>query len=198
EPDEHVRAWAGESGCDTWILSTHESTPLDHAASWNAHLGADREAFGAALDEWERYFRGLRAARVSEGAVLLHRRAGGRHTIREDVVDADELDVADEQIQRAFASRARLAELSRDELLDERVVPAAPLRIEMDLEPGRNTKRARVSLPDGTHPVVETTAAAAQVLGALDGRASLGAAIRTSAAGRRDAASLCRELLELG
>ncbi len=208
-PDEHVVAWVEDSGCDGWILSTHDSTPLDHAAGWNAHLAADRKAFRAALDEWERYFRELRVARVSEGAVLLHRRDGTRHTIRADAVDADAVDVADEQIQRAFAARARLAALRRDELLDALILPAAPLRVETDLEPGRVTVSARVYLPEGTQPVVETSALAAEVVGFLDGRANLDAAIQSIAAQhgltgaktktlRRESLTLCRELLELG
>jgi len=199
-PDDHVVAWLEDFGCDAWILSTHESAPLDHSAGWNAHLAADRRAFGAALDEWERYFDALGITQVSEGAVLLHRRPGKGHSIRVDAVDADELDVADEQIQRAFASRARLAELRRDDLLDARVAPAAPLQLETDLEPGRGAVGARVYMPEGTHPVVETSVPAADVLRALDRRADLRAAIeRTSDRARtNDVLALCRELLEVG
>ena len=202
-PDEHPFAWVDGSGCDAWILSTHESSPLDHAAGWNAHLADDREAFGTALDRWLRYFAELGVARVTEGAVLLHRRSGSGNTIRADSIDVDALDVADEQIQRAFAARAQLAELSRaTELFDARLVPAATLELETDLERGGGVARARVRLPEGTQPTVETTARAADVVRLLDGRLTLGDAVHAVAASdsalRRDTVALCRELLELG
>jgi len=210
EPDERVLAWLDGSDCDGWILTTHDSSPLEHAASWNAHLADDREAFGAALDEWTRYFRELGIVRVCEGAVLLQRRAGTRHTIRADDVDVDALDIADEQILRAFAARARLAKLGRrDDLLGERLAPAATLRLETELARHSPSQNAWLSLPEGMQPSVETSAAVADVVGALDGGGSLAEAVQavaeqrrlsTADAGklRRDALSLCRELLELG
>src|SRR5712691_4238107 len=121
-PDERVVAWAEATGCDSWILSTLSSDPLSHAEEWNSHLAADPKAFGDALDEWTRYFDSLGVRWVSEGAVLLHRRAGARPTSRVDSLDEEALDDADEQIQRAFEARARLSELSRpDGLLDVRL-----------------------------------------------------------------------------
>ena len=99
--------------------------------------------------------------------------------------------------RRAFLARGRLAELGRNGLLEARLVRAAPLRVESDLEPRRSVGRARVHLPEGTKPTVETTARAANVLTSLDGRVTLAAAL-DSAAERRETLRLCRELLELG
>src|SRR5256885_2935183 len=106
-PDERAFEWVDPTGCDAWIMPAWDSDPLSHASSWNSQLADDPEAFGRALDEWTAYFDALGVRWISEGAVLLHRRPGGGE-VRVDPIDPDEVDVADEQIQRAFAMRGRL------------------------------------------------------------------------------------------
>jgi methylase of polypeptide subunit release factors len=208
-PDERVLEWIDTSTCDAWVLVAWEADPLDHAAGWagDAAHGADVDA---ALDEWTRYFDGLGARWVTEGTVVLHRRAGRRRTVRIDSIDPDELDDASAQVQRAFAARARLSELPRrDELLKLRLRVATKLTSEQEL--GRRGSRLPVtlSLADGTKSAVDTTAAAVDVVQALDGALTLEAAIRSTARKlglddadasklRREALGLCRDLLELG
>jgi methylase of polypeptide subunit release factors len=213
-PDERVLAWTEATGCDSWILSAWDVDPLDHAATWNSHLAADRERFGEALDVWTEYLADLGARRVCEGAVLLHRRGGRRHTARVDAVDEDELEDAGQQIQRAFANRAWLSELRRPaELLDARLSAVAPVVLEHELEPRRGRRpvvaRARLHLRRGTQTTVENTARALELVAALDGRTrlrdlveaagdrlGLSAAQRTKL--RREVLEVSRELLELG
>ena len=194
---ERPLAWVEDIGCDAWVLAIYEADPLDHAAGWNSHLAGDAAVFARSLDEWSEYLRELDAGWIVEGAVLLHRRSARRNTVRFDSVDPEDVDVADGQVRRAFAARARLAELRRDDLLDERPRVRSPLRIEEEL--GR--RGATVVLGDGTLSTVDTTRDAVEVLRRLDGSTPLRRALHAAGlAGtqRRRAVALVRELLDLG
>src|SRR5439155_10187069 len=125
-------------------------------------------AYGEALDRWMSYLEELDARVVTEGAVILHRRPGA-NTTRIDEVDEDELEAADAQIQRAFATRAQL---DGADTLDARLAPADALRVETRVQRGR-TIGARVVLEEGTWPVLEVSGRAAEVVAALDGRRTL-------------------------
>lgn len=212
EPDERVLEWVERTSCDSWILSTWESDPLGHASAWNTHLEGDPEAFGRALDEWTAYFEELGVRWISEGAVLLRRRPGGGEA-RVDSIDADDVDVADEQIQRAFATRARLSELDgRGELLEQRLSVEMAFWLEQELEPGQGRSSivdARIRLSEGTNSVVDVEPGVLDVVASLDGRRQLGDVIRTVAERlrfsgselprlQRGALKATRELLELG
>jgi len=210
EPDERAIEWAERTGCDSWILSTWESDPLDHSSEWNSHL--EGEAFSRALDEWTAYFEGLGVRWISEGAVLLHKRPGGGEA-RVDSIEADDVDVADEQIQRAFAARARLAELDgQEELLERRLSLEMAFWLEQELEPrkgGASIVDARIQLSEGTNSAVEVEPGVLDVVASLDGRTPLGEVIRTVADRlglsrdeltrlERDAVEATEDLLELG
>ncbi|HEV8688516.1 MAG TPA: class I SAM-dependent methyltransferase [Gaiellaceae bacterium] len=210
EPDERVLEWAERTGCDSWILVAWETDALGHAAGWNSHLADDPDAFGAALDEWLGYFDRLGVGWVSEGAVVLHRRPGGRQTARADSFDDELLEDAGEQIERAFEARARLSELRTSaDLLEARLSVVAALRLEQDVEPEHGVTAARISLDEGTYSTVETTGPVLAIVSSLDGRPSLGAAVEAVAERlglsetdasklRREALRVSRELLELG
>ena len=210
EPDVRVLEWAERTGCDSWILSVWESDPLSHASEWNSHLEGDE--LTRALDEWTAYFDGLGVGWISEGAVLLHKRPGGGEA-RIDSVESDDVDVADEQIRRAFAVRAQLAELdTEDELLQARPSLELAFLMEQELEPqhGRaSIVASRIQLTEGTNSALEVEPGVLDVVASLDGRTQLGEVIRT-VTGRlalskadasrleRDAVQTVRELLELG
>lgn len=197
DPDARAIGWAEETGCDAWILSIFGADPVEHGGAWNAHLADEPHEYGAVVEEWRRYLdeRGVR--RVTEGAVLLHRR-GGRTSVRTDDVDDDALDAADAQIRRAFASRARLAELRRaSDLLDARLAPTRELRIERELTPATGRVEVRIRLDEGTKPTLDVPEDVANAIAALDGR-TLGAAVRAAGARERPTLRLARELLELG
>jgi methylase of polypeptide subunit release factors len=186
DADDRVLDWVERTGCSAWILALDEHTPLEHAVEWNAHLVSDPDAYAAALDRWTSYVEGLGAGWVTEGAVLLHR-AAGEPTIRVDDVDPDDLDVADEQIRRAFGARARLAGLADDALGEETLRAVASLRADIELAPGR-AARAVVHLEEGTHPELDASPREAEAVISLDGGGRIGA----------EGVELARELLELG
>ena len=132
-PDERAFEWVADSGCEGWILPGWDADPLGHAKTWNSHLTADADAFAHALDEWAAYFDELGVRWISEGALLLHKRAGGGEA-RVDPIEPDEVEEADEQIRRAFAMRARLAQLETDdELLDLPLSLELACRLEREL-----------------------------------------------------------------
>ncbi len=186
EPDEHVLDWVERTGCSAWILTLDEAPPLEHAARWNAHLVGDADAYAGALERWTSYVAGLGAGWVTEGAVILYRGAADP-AVRIDEVDPDELEVADEQIRRAFGARARLAALRDGELRRQTLRAVASLRAEIELAPDREP-HAVVRLDEGTHPALDASPRAAEQVVGLDGGGRIG----------REAAELARELLEVG
>ena len=156
------------------------------------------------------YFDRLGVGWISEGAVLLHRRAGTKYTIRLDSAEADELEFAGEQIERVFASHARLAELRDDDaLLEETVVLAPEVRIDRVVQPGEREPETVLALEEGTHVEFELDPDVAEVIGVLDGTLTLGGAVarvvrafeldkRQAAELRRDTIAETEELLAFG
>jgi methylase of polypeptide subunit release factors len=209
-PDERAFEWSDETGCDSWILPVWDADPISHATSWNSHL--DGEEFSRALDEWTGYFERLGVRWISEGAVLLHKRSGGGE-MRVDSIEEDELEVADDQIRRAFAARERLAELERGEdLLEERLSLEMAVSLEEELEPDEGEPAivdAQIRLLEGTSSALDVDSDVLDVVAMLDGRTRLGDLIDTAAERlglaegeraqlERDAVEAARELLELG
>ena len=183
-PEQRPAEWVKKTGCDAWILTSIESDPLEHAASWNSSFFADAGTYTEALERWTRYIGELGARGVGEGAILLHKREG-RTSLRIDEIDEDVLEDADAQIRRAFANRR----VASNGLLDVRLARAMPLRVEREL--GR--KSAEIVLGDGTGSILPTTPEAIELVERLDGKKTL----RKLGADNR-AVKLCRELLGLG
>ena len=154
-----------------------------------------------------------RLGSAGEFKIVLHRRPGRNFSARVDEVDEDDLDDASDQIQRAFASRMRLAELRRrSDLLGCRLKVAAPVVLEHELEPrrGRTTVvTAAFELDEGTHSRVEASPRALELVAALDGTATLAERVQAAARRlglgdaetsrlRREVLDVSTELLELG
>jgi methylase of polypeptide subunit release factors len=211
EPDERPLAWTDGIGCDSWIVPIWGEDPLGHAATWNDHLTGGR--FAAALDAWTEYLARFDVRWVTEGAVVLHRRPGRNFSARVDEVDEDDLEDASDQIQRAFASRVRLAELRRrSDLLGFRLKIAAPVLLEHELEPrrGRTTVvTAALELDEGTRSRVEASPRVLELVAALDGTETLAERVQAAAERlglddaetsklQREVLDVSTELLELG
>lgn len=208
EPDEHVYAWLEGNGCDAWILGLSGSDPVDHAAGWNEHLSSDPDAYAAAIDEWSAYFEDLGAGWITEGGVVMHRRAGDHHIVRADAVDEDELEFASDQIERMFTALAALAQ-EGDAVLNRRLRLAEDVRFDQELDRTGAVTSTMLVLDEGTCPDVEVDLETAEVLTALDGATTLDQAVqrvarreelskRELAALRRETRQLARELLEIG
>jgi methylase of polypeptide subunit release factors len=206
EPDEHVREWLTGSGCDAWILGLSGSDPLDHAAGWIE--AADNAAYDAAIDEWVGYFHDLGANWISEGGVVMHRRAGTRHLVRADPVDEDELEFASEQIERVFAAFAALAE-DGDAVLDRRLRLVEDVRFDQELDYTGAVTSTVLVLDEGTCPDFELELDTADVLIELGEGTTLDLAVsrvakreelseRATVALRHDVRRVARELLEVG
>ena len=215
EDDSEARPleWAAGGECDSWILPIYALDQLDHAVRWNVHLTGQPEPFGQVIDRWTSYLDELGVEIVTEGAVLLHRRAGEAHSARVDVIDDDVVDHAGDQIKRAFEARARLVALEKpNDLLDEHVALAGLIRLERELDADGGRPRdagALVQIAEGMHLAVEAQPWLLDVVAALDGIASVGDVVDEAARTRklsgaeakrfrRDAVDLVRELLELG
>jgi methylase of polypeptide subunit release factors len=208
DPDEHVHAWLDGNGCDAWILGLSGSDPVDHAAGWNEHLATDSDAYDAALEEWTSYFARLGAGWITEGAVIMHRRAGRHHVVRADGVDEDELEYASDQIDRVFTALAAISE-DGDAVLDRRLRLAEEARFEQELDRTGAVTSTVLVLDEGTCPDVELELETAEVLTALDGATTLDQAVarvarreelshRETEELRGDARRLARDLLEQG
>jgi methylase of polypeptide subunit release factors len=202
--DDRPLEWAKSlRGIDTWILSVWESDPLEHSATWNRPLAKSSAQFSAAIDAWISYLEQIGAGWVSEGAILLHRRDGKRHGARVDGIDDEELESSGDQVRRAFANRARLAELRRaDDLLDLKPSLAMHVELERELTPRRSGNAevaARVQLVDGTNSLIDTTLDALELVPLLDGTVKLRRLLRNATPSARKASiGLVRDLLELG
>ena len=178
DPDTRLDDWLDGCGCDAWVLGLAGADPLEHAAGWNEHLASEPDAFGAALDEWTDYFSSLGVEWISEGAVLLHRRSGREHAIRVDPVDEESLEFAGDQIERVFASHARLAGLAKpDGLLDLVPVLAREVNVEQRREHGSREPETVLVLDEGTMTEYELDFDVAEVVALFDGDLTLGRAI---------------------
>jgi methylase of polypeptide subunit release factors len=208
EPDDHVREWLRGNGCDAWILGLAGSDPVDHAAGWNDHLSSDPDAYTAAIDEWTAYFAGLGAGWISEGGVVMHKRAGDRHVVRADGVDEDELEFASDQIGRVFNALAAVAR-DGDAVLEGRLRLVDETRFDQELDRTGAVTSTMLVLDEGTCSDWELSVEEADVLVALDGATTLDQAVarvarreelskRETAELRDEMRDLARDLLELG
>jgi len=208
DPDEHVHEWLEGNGCDAWIIGLAGSDPVDHAAGWNDHLSADPDAYAAEIDEWTSYFAALGASWISEGGVVMHKRAGDRHIVRADGVDEDELEFASDQIDRVFTALAAIAR-DGDAVLDGRLRLVEETRFDQELDRTGTVTSTLLVLDEGTCTDWELTVEEADVLVALDGATTLDQAVarvarredlskREAAELRRDIRDLARDLLEVG
>lgn len=165
DPDDRPRAWLDGTGCDAWVLGLSGGDPLDHAAGWNDYLEDEPVRYAAALDEWTAYFDRIGVRWITEGAVLLHRRAADEHVVRFDALDSDALEDAAEQVERAFVARARVAERGLD---GTRLRLGRDVRIEREYA-GSRLAAVRVRQVEGMRFEREISPQEADALTALDG-----------------------------
>jgi len=209
DPDERVFEWLEGNGCDAWVLGLSGADPLDHAAGWNEHFAGDTDQMGAALDEWTEYFDALDAGWITEGAVLMRKRASGHHIVRADPVEEEELEFASDQIERVFTALRLTAERGASVISEIRLRLAEEVRFDQELDRRGNVQEVRVVLDEGTCPDEEVEVEVAELLTTLDGQTTLDKAVERTARRldldkreiaklRADTLETMRELFELG
>jgi SAM-dependent methyltransferase len=159
DPDEHVHGWLEDSGCDAWICALRGSDPLDHASAWIDDV--DAAEAGAVLDAWTEYLAELGAGWVTEGVVVLHKRAGSRHMTHAMEIEEDDLEDSSAQAERVLAALALIAENSYASMRF-RLVEDAWFREEIDHE--GDITDVTLMLDDGTQPELEIEAEELEIL----------------------------------
>jgi methylase of polypeptide subunit release factors len=209
DPDERIDEWLDGNGCDAWVIGLSGADPLDHAAGWNDHFAADTESMAAALDEWTAYFEQLDAGWISEGAVLMRKRAGDNNIIRADSADEDELEFASDQIERVFTAFEFIADRGAGAIREAELTLADDVRFDQELDRRGDVRETKIVLEEGTWPEHELSPEVADVLTSLDGATTVERAVERVARrydfGKRETAELrhetievVRELFELG
>jgi methylase of polypeptide subunit release factors len=182
DADEHVHAWLEDSGCDAWICPVRGADPIDHASAWIDHV--DEAAAGEVLDAWTEYLAELGAGWVTEGVIVLHKRAATHHYTHAEPVEEDDLEDGSAQAERVLTSLALLAEGSYTSMRF-RLVEDAWFREEIDHE--GDVTDVTLMLDEGTQPELEIEPEELELLVDPDG-------ITVESAGDE----LVRALLELG
>ncbi len=199
DPDEHVETWLEGNGCDAWILGLSGADPLEHAAGWNDHLAGEPEELAQALDEWAGYLRELGAAWVTEGGVVLHRRAGTRHLVRADPIEEDDLEYAGDQLERVFAAFELLAQKGDTVVERLRLRLADDVRLVEELDRDGDVLSATFRLEEGTWPELDVDSEVADVLLELGDGRTIAEAVARNGEGEPDGLrAALLDLLELG
>jgi len=80
-----VTAWVSGSGCDALILHAHSEHALEYAANWNRiYLPLHPAEFESRLIKWIDYFREQGIDAIGTGSVVLRKRSGQGHWIRDE------------------------------------------------------------------------------------------------------------------
>ena len=184
-----VEAWLAGSGCDVLLLNYATHDPVLYAALWNQLLLVQgRAPYLSAVDRWLDFYRREGIEAITEGMVVLRRRAGGRNWVRAIEVPGGPTGAAGNHVFRLFEARDRRDELADDEVLLGMHFAAAP-----DLRFGRRAGHATVELEAGIGFAAPLSVAIAEQIATLDGSRPLGEVVDGVGA-----AATVRRLLSLG
>lgn len=179
---DRPRSWLEGSGCDAWLVCAGTDDPVRYSLSW-LRTGAqgEVESCGRLLDQWLAYYERLGIGAISEGAVVLRRRAGGANWRRtERVPPGRPQGSASDQIERVFAAEDLLDRVERAggerELLECRFGLTPDHEVEQTLraadgrwQPGRSLLKQT----EGFAFRGELAESLQALLAALDGRRTL-------------------------
>jgi methylase of polypeptide subunit release factors len=184
-----VEAWLDGSGCDALLLHYSSIDPVVYAAQWNLLLLSEgRDAFLSAVDRWLDYYKREKIEMISEGMVVLRRRAGGRNWVRAIEVPGTPTGEPGDHVLRLFEARDR-----RDELTDDETVLGMSFAAAPGLRFSRRPDRAKLELEDGVGFAAPVPTEIAEQIAALDGSRALGEVVTGS-----EAADAARRLFALG
>jgi hypothetical protein len=204
-----VRSWLAESGCDAWVLRFATHDPIEHAETWlvqSVHATAD---FAAALDRWLAFYRDQDIEALTTGAIIMQRNDTRTEHLWTDEMPGSPTGSASDQIQRVFAHRRRLAQLTDEDLLDAVLTPLPGNRLDQTLsrgDGGYEPAPTQLWTLPGLSVCATVSPVALPVVLELDGRRPLrdlivAAADATGFASdqiRADALSTATRLIELG
>ncbi|OKH81591.1 hypothetical protein EB75_15255 [Mycobacterium sp. ST-F2] len=204
-----VRSWFAGSGCDAWVLRFATHDPIEHAETWLVQSMRATADFAAALDRWLDFYRDQGIEALTTGAIIMQRNdTGDGHVWTEDMPGSP-TGSASEQIQRAFAHRRRLAQLTDDGLLDAVLTPLPGNRLDQTLsrtDGGYEPAPTQLWTMPGLSVCATVSPVALPVVLELDGQRPLRDLITAAADAtgfdpdqvRTDALAAATRLIELG
>ena len=178
DPDARLDGWLDGCGCDAWVLGLAGADPLEHAAGWNEHLASSRTPSAPRSTSGPTTSRRSASSGSARALCCCIGDRGTEHAIRVDPVDEESLEFAGDQIERVFASHARLAGLAKpDGLLELVPVLAREVNVEQRREHGSREPETVLVLDEGTMTEYELDFDVAEVVALFDGDLTLGRAI---------------------
>ena len=204
------RRWTADSGCDALVLHYRTSDPEAYAAGWNAPLRQlEPDAYADALERWSAYQRGLGAAAVSTGAIVLRRPVRGGGWFRGEEMPAGPQGIASDHLLATFTGQDRLQDAGAGDLLDAVLEPVEGKVLTQQLlrrDGAWATPDVHVATAPGAGTGAQISPALVHVLLKLDGKRPLREIVDEAAgdlgadpdALRDEAAALAERLLGLG
>jgi hypothetical protein len=214
DPWRVLEQWVEGSGCDSWLLHFGSDDPVTYAAEWLKPVAReDPESFRDRLGAWLDYLAELSVEAIAHGAVVLHRRSGGRNWTRKDTVLLDRLEQASSHLLRVFDEQDYLESLDDErQLLDARFALVDDHHLEQTIvcrNGGAELEATVLSLDEGLGFRTGLDVHTAQLVPLLDGTRPLREVLSRRAAelslddedaARFESAALpvVRRLIELG
>jgi hypothetical protein len=172
--DERVAGWIAGTGCDGWAIQREALDPAEYVAMWLRDSGELGDPGQARASAWLEWFAAHRIEAIGFGLITLH--ASGAD---QPVVHAEEARQALDQpigphVQAWFD---RQDWLRRADLLDARLIGAAPLRLQQSAARGAEGWEVGtqvLALESGMRWAQEVDPLTVALIGGCDGRTRLG------------------------
>ncbi len=119
--------WFDRGGCDVWVMKTDSLAPDEYAEKWIADTEpCQPQRSGSLFDEWMRFYKSRKIARIHSGAIAMRLGAkGAKNWIRMDEGPGRARSPFGEAVLRSFAIGDYLDGLS-DELLMQECLRISP------------------------------------------------------------------------
>ncbi len=190
-----------DGGCDAWLLQRSSMDPPSYAATWNAHLAADRLRYAEVIHQWTSFFASRGMQRLAEGAIALRRRSqsGAAHVRYDDLPPGDLDDSAANDLMQRMEISSWLERLDDVALAALRPVLANGQRLEQTLrvrDDRFHLEHADLVSDVGLRSRFACQPLLLRLLRAIDGKRTVGEVIESagvSVDSRAEALALLRE-----
>ena len=134
---QRLAGWFDETGCDAWVMRSHEMEAAEYAAKWIQHTEHDdARQYRRRFDQWTAYYRQERIEAMSSGLITMRRRRGDRNWFRTDDGPRRVLGPAGGSVVRGFELRDFLETVSDDRrLMQQRLRISPEVRLQQSLQP---------------------------------------------------------------